>query len=120
MNPRDVGREDPDRLFIVTGGRADTDGPVLDLVSLIVGGGAAPPGTPSEQAGVLARCRDFPVSVAELSAHLDLPVSVVKIVLRDLAREGRVTVRPPVSAPPRDQLPDLETLRQVLVGLHDL
>ncbi|WP_019630116.1 DUF742 domain-containing protein [Actinomadura atramentaria] len=115
-----LAREDPDRLFVVTAGRADAAGPVLDLVSLIVGGVDAPPGTPSEHARILRLCRYHPSSVAELSAHLRTPVSVLKVLLRDLARTGLVAVRAPESARAPDRLPDLETLRQVLVGLHEL
>ncbi|MBW8486630.1 DUF742 domain-containing protein [Actinomadura parmotrematis] len=137
MNTRQVGGEDPDRLYIVTGGRLVAraaahqdalrrDGApnprdaVLDLVTLVVGVGVPPPGLPTEHAAILRLCSDGPLSLAELSSYLALPVTVVKLLLRDLLAVGRIAVRPPVSAPAPDRLPDLETLKQVLVGLQNL
>jgi hypothetical protein len=47
-------------------------------------------------------------------------VSVVKILLLDLRDAGHITVRHPTSATATNHLADLETLKQVLVGLQDL
>jgi hypothetical protein len=59
-----------------------------------------------------------PVAVAELAARLDLPVSVVAILLCDLLEAGRITVRPPrlVSR----TAPDLDLLKKVRDGLGRL
>jgi hypothetical protein len=55
----------------------------------------------------------------EISSELALPISVVKILLRDLLDAGSITVRRPL-ATGRAQLPDHDMLRQVLVGLQKL
>jgi hypothetical protein len=112
--------EDPDRLYTVTGGRSRVDGEDLDVVSLIVAEDDPVPGMQSEHAAILRLCRDSPVAVVEISSHLQLPVSVVKILLLDLRDTGRVTVRHPSSAGAHARPADLETLKQVLVGLHSL
>ena len=113
-----MDRENPDRLYTVTGGRSGVGDDALDLVALVVAKSEAAPGMQSEQARILRICR-FPTAVVEISSELELPVSVVKILLRDLLNAGRVAVHrpPPVS---RAQLPDAETLKQVLVGLQKL
>lgn len=115
-----LDRENPDRLFAVTGGRGRSfdDGP--DLVALIVAEDEPGPGTQSEHAAILRLCADHPVAVVELSALLDLPVSVVRVLLLDLLDTGRATVRHPSSAAAPESPADLETLKQVLVGLQAL
>jgi hypothetical protein len=129
MTPRAVDRETPDRLYTVTRGRTlgDDDSP-LDLVSLIVREQPPADGMPSEHVKILRLCR-HPVSVVEIAAELELPVSVVKVLLLDLLDARSVTVRSPVTrrrraerdAPPiRVQLPDPDILKQVLRGLQRL
>ncbi|MFC5749265.1 DUF742 domain-containing protein [Actinomadura rugatobispora] len=120
MNPRPLDKENPDRLYTVTGGRSRVEGDELDVVSLIVAEDDPVPGMQSEHAAILRLCRHSPVAVVELSSHLEMPVSVVKILLLDLRDAGRVTVRHPSSAAAPAHTADLETLKQVLVGLQDL
>ncbi|MQY06616.1 DUF742 domain-containing protein [Actinomadura macrotermitis] len=114
MSAREAG---PARLFVITGGRTRAaGGAALDLVTLVAVADEAPPGLASERAAILRLCGGGPLPVAELGARLALPVSVVKALLRGLLADGLVTAHPPASHRP----PDLETLRQVLSGLHDL
>jgi hypothetical protein len=119
MNPRPLDGEDPDRLYIVTGGRSRADEDSLDLVTLIVSESDPAPGMQSEYVKIIEMCAQ-PMAVAEISADLRLPVSVVKILLCDLLDTGQVTARHPTSAPAKAQLPDPKTLKQVLVGLRKL
>jgi hypothetical protein len=57
--------------------------------------------------------------VAELAALLDLPVSVVVIMLSDLLEAGLITARPPRPVSPR--VPgDLDLLQKVRDGLGRL
>ncbi|MDL4775485.1 DUF742 domain-containing protein [Actinomadura xylanilytica] len=119
MNPF-AGDEGPDRIYAVTTGRAPADDERFDVVSLIVGEVDPAPGMQSEHAMVLRTCRHHPVAVVELSARLGLPISVLQLVLRDLVGLGRVTARHPTSAPAPRELADLDTLKQVLVGLQNL
>jgi hypothetical protein len=113
VSPRAVDRESPDRLYTVTQGRTPGDDDPFDLVSLIVGEREPAPGMQSEHVRILETCRT-PVSVAELSAELELPISVVKVLLLDLRDTGGVTVRHPLN----DELPDQNTLRKVLRALE--
>lgn len=61
-----------------------------------------------------------PLSVVEISSYLELPVSVVKILLCDLLDTGRITARHPHAARPGGRLPGPETLKKVLVALQNL
>ncbi|MEV5411347.1 DUF742 domain-containing protein [Thermopolyspora sp. NPDC052614] len=118
MIRRSVDREDPDRLYTVTGGRTRADETAFDSVSLIVSECEPTPGMQSEHARILRMTRR-PMAVVEISAELRLPVSVVKILLRDLLDTGRITVRhPSTMTQPGRVGPD--TLKQVLVALHNL
>lgn len=56
--------------------------------------------------------------MAELAARLDLPMSVVVIMLCDLLEAGRITVRPPHHV--TRTKPDLDLLQKVRDGLGRL
>ncbi|MES9541714.1 MULTISPECIES: DUF742 domain-containing protein [unclassified Actinomadura] len=120
MKPRPLDLDDPDRLYTVTGGRSRVDDAALDLVTLVVAENDPAPGMQSEHVAILRLCRRQPVAVVELSSHLRLPVSVVKILVLDLRDAGHLTVRHPTSATATTRLADLETLKEVLVGLKAL
>ncbi|KAB2352419.1 DUF742 domain-containing protein [Actinomadura rudentiformis] len=120
MSLRALNHEEPDRLYTVTGGRSRIDDDALDLVTLVIAENDPAPGMQSEHVTILRLCRHEPVAVVELSSHLRLPVSVVKILLLDLRDTGHITVRHPTSANATTHLADLETLKQVLVGLESL
>ncbi|MEV3921621.1 DUF742 domain-containing protein [Actinomadura coerulea] len=120
MNPRPLDLDDPDRLYTVTGGRSRAADADLDLVTLVVAENDPAPGMQSEHVAILRLCRNEPVAVVELSSHLRLPVSVVKILLLDLRDTGHITVRHPTSATATTHLADLDTLKEVLVGLKAL
>jgi hypothetical protein len=119
MTWRGLHSEDPDRLYVVTGGRSRANESALDLVTLIVSECDPVAGMQSEHVKILRMCR-YPTAVVEISSDLGLPVSVVKILLCDLLDMGRITARHPSSASVKTRLPDLETLKQVLVGLQKL
>jgi Protein of unknown function (DUF742) len=119
MTSRPVDKEDPDRLYIVTGGRSKVDESSIDLVSLIVSECDPTPGMQSEHVRILRMCHS-PTAVVEISAALGLPVSVVKILLCDLLDTGRITARHPSTAPVNAKFPDPATLKQVLLGLEKL
>ncbi|GGU97326.1 hypothetical protein GCM10010182_11910 [Actinomadura cremea] len=133
----------PDRLFAVPRGRDRAGGgpparrgpsgpgaprrfrraaepDVLDVVALIVAEDDPGGGLPAEQVAVLRLCRGHPVALVELAARLDMPVHVARILLRDMRDTGRITVRHPSTAVAPSRSADLETLKQVLVGLERL
>lgn len=62
------------------------------------------------------------LSVAELSAHVRLPVPVVRVVLEDLAGQGLVRLHPPEQPTGRDGRPAVprHLLERVLDGLTQL
>jgi Protein of unknown function (DUF742) len=119
MNARPVDRETPDRLYTVTGGRTLGGDDPFDLVSLIVSERDPSPGMQSEHVKILRICQ-YPTAVVEISSDLGLPVSVVKVLLRDLLDRGSITIRHAVAGSAVPHLPDLQTLKQVLVGLQQL
>ncbi|WP_171162994.1 DUF742 domain-containing protein [Streptomyces sp. I05A-00742] len=108
----------PDRLYIVTKGCGDAKTGVtrLDLVTLIVARTETDPGLQPEHETIVRMC-DYPLSVAEISAYLTLPVSTVTILLTDLLTRGHVEARPPV---PVAALPDVSLLEAVMHGLQNL
>lgn len=119
MNRRPTDGEDPDRLYVITGGRSRADDCPLDLVTLIVAESAPSPGMQSEHVKILRMCRS-PMAVVEIAANLGLPVTVVKILLSDLLDTGHITPRHPTSATSPTPLPTPGLLKQVLVGLQQL
>ncbi|MFC5826791.1 DUF742 domain-containing protein [Nonomuraea insulae] len=118
MSPR-LEDENPDRLYMVTGGRSNVADDGFDLVTLIVSEGDPTPGMQSEHARILRLCQG-PTAVVEVAAELRMPVSVVRILLCDLLDMGRITARNPRPAPAEARLPDPDFLKQVLVGLEKL
>lgn len=109
----------PERLYVVTDGRA-TDGAAeradLDLVTLIVARSMPAAGSRPEHAAIIQMC-DYPLSVAEISAYLHLPVSTVTVLLADLLAGGHIEARAPL---PAATLPDIDVLEAVMHGLQNL
>ncbi|MBB4893770.1 hypothetical protein FHS39_002801 [Streptomyces olivoverticillatus] len=107
----------PDRLYILTGGQTRPEAKTeLDLVTLIVTRSESDPGLQPEHTAVVRMC-DFPLSVAEISAYLELPVSTLTPLLTELLSKGEVEARPPV---PTAALPDVQLLEAVMNGLQKL
>jgi Protein of unknown function (DUF742) len=115
---------DPTRLvppYAMTGGRAR---PVLapeeleleSLVSTTSLGETSVPALTPEQQSIVLLCRDI-LSIAEVSAHLDVPVGVARVLVGDMAAEGLVTLHRPAGPGIR---PDLALLERVLYGLRAL
>ncbi|WP_441250892.1 DUF742 domain-containing protein [Kitasatospora sp. McL0602] len=117
----------PVRPYVITGGRSRPSRNVLALESLVSAAPTAGPGLgelPETEEGtlnrehlrILALCRKL-LSVAEIAAHLRLPLGVVKVLIGDLWDLGAVHVIPPV--PQAERLP-ATLLEEVLVGLRQL
>jgi DNA-directed RNA polymerase specialized sigma24 family protein len=70
-----------------------------------------------EQQAILELVQRRPLSVAEIAAETDLPLSVVRILLGDLLDAELITVSRLV---PAAQLPDARILREVIQGLRAL
>jgi hypothetical protein len=109
------------RPYAMTGGRTRSiDGSTFPLETLVmvnrVAGGVL--GTLQfERADVMALCAEWQ-SVAEVSALLDLPLGVAKVLVGDLHAEGLLDVQPPVTGSRGG--PDAALLGKVLDGLQGL
>ncbi|MFF6981386.1 DUF742 domain-containing protein [Streptomyces sp. NPDC008343] len=112
-----MGRGDAEgrlvRPFALTGGRTRPSRAEFTLITTVTAVDRQPDGTvrPQPEHGrILRRCAE-PVAVVELAARLDLPVSVVVILLCDLLEAGRILVHPPY--PVARTIPSLELLQKV-------
>jgi hypothetical protein len=108
------------RPYALTRGRTRPGRADLPLEALVrsVPGSQDPVGT-SERRRILELTGDQILSVAELSAHLSLPLGVVRVVVGDLADEGLVVVHSgsPAAAAPAT---NLKVLESVLNGISAL
>jgi len=118
---RDEPEEQPAvvRPYARTGGRTH---PVHDLAveTLVVSteAGREPSAVRSvEHIGIVRLCARMH-SVAEVSALLQLPLGVARVLLADMVDEGLVEVHHNPTA--EDGHPDLPLLERVLAGLHNL
>jgi hypothetical protein len=112
---KEGNEKQPERLFVVAGAdggqRAD-----LDLVTLIVARADPPPSATPEQSALLRLCTT-PLSVAELSAYLNLPFSVMTVLLTEMLTAELVTARAPIV---RKTVADRSLLEAVMHGLQRL
>ncbi|MFJ9352011.1 DUF742 domain-containing protein [Streptomyces sp. NPDC101237] len=110
----DDDNKNPERLYVISG--ADGARAELDLVTLIVARADPPPSVTPEQA-VLLRLTLAPLSVAELSAYLNLPFSAMTALITELITAELVQARAPIV---RQALPDRSLLEAVMHGLQKL
>lgn len=107
------------RLYALTKGRARPVGEYLDIITLVLA--TVRPEhdltLSPEQARILMLCRDNMLSVAEIAARANLPLSVVRVLLADLVGAGYIRLTQPT---PPDSLPNEHILREVLDGLRAL
>ena len=108
------GTKAPERLYVVAG--PDGERADIDLVTLIVARADPPPSATPAQTAMLRLCT-APLSVAELSAYLSLPFSVVTVLLTDMLAAELVQARAPIV---RQALPDRSLLEAVMHGLQRL
>lgn len=119
MTPRRT-RTDLVRQYVITGGRAEPsrNAPALDLVTLVVSTGDRPlNGLGPELASVVELCMGGRLSIAEVAAGIQLPMTVTKVLVGDLIDTGHVIARnpPPAATPPARTL-----IEKVLHGLERL
>jgi hypothetical protein len=114
-NPWDEA--DPERLYVITRGRSgDAQSSGIDLVTLIVSRSIPTAGMQPEHAAIVRMCQS-PLSVAEISAYMRLPVSVVSVLVTDLLGDKRVEARALVA---RAKLPEPSLIEAVMHGLQKL
>lgn len=101
---------------MITGGPDGGERAALDLVTIVVARAKPTPTVQPEQAAIVRLCTS-PLSVAEVSAYLSLPFSVVTALLTDLLAAELVESRAPIV---RAALPDRALLEAVMHGLQKL
>ncbi|WRZ89896.1 DUF742 domain-containing protein [Streptomyces sp. NBC_01007] len=114
------GRRPGERLvrsYVVTGGRSHPSRNTLDLVTLLIAA-LGPPltGLSPEKRRLMELCQPGALSLAEVAGHLELPVSVTKVLVADLMDSGHLVTRTPIpsAGPPSDT----RILQEVLDGLR--
>ncbi|KAA9161651.1 DUF742 domain-containing protein [Amycolatopsis acidicola] len=105
------------RPYLLTGGRSRPARTDLELITLVVAvSEEIREAVGPEQAEIVRLCQE-PCSVAEVSALLNLPLMVVKVLLSDLIDRGHLIHRPP---PPTTAVPSRQLLQAVLDGIRRL
>ncbi|WP_131742527.1 DUF742 domain-containing protein [Actinomadura roseirufa] len=118
MNDPEDYRDTPLRSYVLTGGRAAPADPGIGVDTLLkaMPNAASLPMEATPQLRALLRlCNGGVLSVAEVSAHLELPVSVVRILAGDLIASGHLHAH----AGCFDE-PSTDLLKEVLDGLRNL
>lgn len=107
------------RLYAVTRGRGAVERPELNMSTLVVDAerGRALRRAEPEYAAIVRLCRT-PISVAEVSAHLHLPLTVTKVLIGDLIDDRRLIFREPPE--PTGSSADMGLLHAVLEGIRTL
>lgn len=112
------------RPYTVTRGRTrPAAGQAIDLmsqVSAVETEDEGPPGVDHARASLLGLVRRGPRPVVELAADADLPLTVVRVLLGDLAEAGLVRVDAPRRAAPGGPAADPELLREIVARLREL
>ncbi|MDQ1031235.1 hypothetical protein QF035_008817 [Streptomyces umbrinus] len=108
------------RPYVITRGRTLPAGNEFSLITLITTATdqrQRPRRLSPEEQQVLEMCSSGYLSVAEIAAHSQLPLGVVKVLLSSLAEGGYLVTRAPV---PSAHLADKNLLQEVLDGLRTL
>ncbi|MEV8030683.1 DUF742 domain-containing protein [Streptomyces sp. NPDC086182] len=114
------GRRPGERLvrsYVVTDGRSHPSRNTLDLVTLLIAALGRPlAGLGPEKRRLMELCRPGALSLVEVAGHLELPVSVTKVLVADLMDSGHLVTRTPIpsAGPPSDT----RVLQEVLDGLR--
>jgi Protein of unknown function (DUF742) len=108
------------RPYALTGGRTRSRGANLPLETLITAtetGRENAPKLPPEQKQIVLLC-SRPMSIAELSARLGVPLGVARVLASDLRADGLVEAH---KSPTADGAEDLRSvLERVLDGLRSI
>jgi Protein of unknown function (DUF742) len=108
------------RSYVLTQGRtrSNADLPIETLVKVTAAGTSAAPRLQLERKKIIGLCNS-PLSIAEISAHLSIPLGVARVLVGDMAEEGLLTSYKPQHAQTGER-PDLKLLERVLDGLQAL
>jgi Protein of unknown function (DUF742) len=108
------------RSYVITQGRtrSSVDLPLETLVRVTPQGVSATPRLALERKKIVALC-NAPISVAEISAHLKIPLGVARVLVGDMAEQGLLASYQPQHAKTGER-PDLKLLERVLDGIQAL
>jgi len=108
------------RSYVLTGGRtrSATDLPFETLVKVTERGRLLGPRLTLERKEIVGRSTE-PLSIAELSAYLKIPLGVARVIVGDMTAEGLLVASTPQHTGAGDR-PDLSLLERVLDGLQAL
>jgi hypothetical protein len=108
------------RSYVLTGGRtrSNADLPLETLVKVSPQGVSAAPRLALERKQIVA-LSTTPISIAEVSAHLSIPLGVARVLVGNMSEEGFLTSYKPQHATTGER-PDLKLLERVLDGLQAL
>lgn len=102
------------RAYLMTGGRASAQ---LAYETMLARGSVQmPTDVRFERAAILEACKDQPISVAEISAYLHIPIGVVRVLASDLVAEGLLTA----FSGPSDKSNDITLLTNLIAGVRAL
>ena len=107
------------RPYAITGGRTQPARTDLELEALVFADPSALAAADlgdDERRAIVVLCAEV-VSVAEISAHLAIPVGVTRVLVADMVADGLVHLHRPGA--PGDR-PDLALLERVLEGLRSI
>ena len=109
------------RPYALTGGRvrSSTELALETIVRVTSRGEASASELASERRRICEICAD-PSSIAEVSAHLKLPLGVVRVLVGDMVTEGFLEANATIMAADENSRPDLRLLERVLDGLQAL
>lgn len=108
------------RSYVYTRGRtrSNVDLPLETLVRVTPQGQSAAPRLALERKKIVSLCT-APISIAEVSAHLSIPLGVARVLVGDMTEEGFLQSYKPQHAQ-NGERPDLKLLERVLDGLQAL
>jgi hypothetical protein len=107
------------RPYAVTGGRTRPSSSDLPIEALVQSLRAPAPGMTAETAKILDLTGTEFLSIAELSAHVKLPVGIVRVIVSDLADEGKVRIHG-IANGNNGLATSLSVLESVLNGISSL
>jgi Protein of unknown function (DUF742) len=109
------------RPYALTGGRvrSSTELALETIVRVTPRGRDGAVGLPTERREILGQCAE-PTSIAEVSAHLGLPLGVARVLVGDMVTDGFLDSHANPASAEEGSRPDLRLLERVLDGLQAL
>lgn len=111
------------RPYTLVGGRTRSAVPTLGLETLVWSVESARPAAPPDdhfKARVIEHCRGSAQSVAELSALLDTPVGVTRVLIGDLVADGLLEANAARRPEDGGAVEDVDLLKRVLANVERL